>query len=142
MHLPLIMSLLLASSATNQLVVNETVESGVLWFFGAGVGVSVLCMAIIGAVHKSLDTHTSIFRFRRPHILSTRAIAGLALVFVPFAHEHINALQTLGIYVGMTGLLIVEEIAARLGPRELPERSDIQQDLEDMGLKSGSNTGR
>ncbi|KAJ6612797.1 hypothetical protein B0H10DRAFT_1806889, partial [Mycena sp. CBHHK59/15] len=59
LHLPLCMSLLLASSAINRLVVSASTDSelggGLKWFFGAGLGASVCIMATIGVLHKNLD---------------------------------------------------------------------------------------
>lgn len=59
LHLPLTMGLLLASSAINHMITSDNTEepefSGILWFFGVGLGVSVLVLATIGLLHKSLD---------------------------------------------------------------------------------------
>ena len=112
------MSLLLASAATNQIVSNTDVSGGLKFFFGTGVGVGVVCMSVIGAVHKSLEESCSVLRVSRVHILATRALAGVALSFIPFAHEQLDSIQMLATYVGITGLLIALEIVARLERRK------------------------
>lgn len=74
LHLPLCMTLLLASSAISRLVVSNDVTAvpegaegatgegeavgggrGLIWFFGAGLGAAICVMAMIGLLHKSID---------------------------------------------------------------------------------------
>jgi len=126
------MALLLASSAINQLVVNADVEVGLKFFFGTGVGISILCMCIVGVVHKSLEETRSALRMSRYHILTTRALAALALVFLPFAHDRLNSIQFLAVYVGVTGFLIAEEIVARLERRSLPSTPEPDSSVSQL----------
>ncbi|KAJ7057067.1 hypothetical protein C8F01DRAFT_1153281 [Mycena amicta] len=65
LHLPLCMSLLLASAAVNALVTSNRIDpesggGGLKWFFGAGLGVSLCIMATIGALHRNLDNKEGI----------------------------------------------------------------------------------
>lgn len=139
LHLPLCMSLLLASSAINRLVTSATLESelggGLKWFFGAGLGASVWTMATIGVLHKNLDdaeglTERTTTRrtISRRFVLGIRYLAGLVMILVPIADD-LNSVQFLAIYVGITAFLIIEEIIARIEKRE--------QDL-DVTTGSGS----
>jgi len=50
-------------------------------------------------------------------ITGTRLLVGGVMVFLPFAHDHLNNLQTLGIYAGLSSFLIAEEILARVEER-------------------------
>lgn len=111
------MALLLASSAVNQLVVNDDVETGLKFFFGTGVGISIICMGTIGILHKRLDSCRGVLGCGRGMILGTRYATGGAMVFLPFAHERLNSISFLAIYVGLTAFLIGEEIFTRLEER-------------------------
>ncbi|KAJ7216594.1 hypothetical protein GGX14DRAFT_696352 [Mycena pura] len=145
LHLPLCMSLLLASSAINRLVTSALIETepgggGLKWFFGAGLGVSLLVMASIGVLHRNLDTLDGITArehqqqtnkvplprttVSRRVVLGTRYVAGLAMILVPLA-EGLTSIQFLSVYVGITVFLIVEETFARI------ERRDLELDRED-----------
>ncbi|KAJ7846352.1 hypothetical protein B0H14DRAFT_2772436 [Mycena olivaceomarginata] len=130
LHLPLCMSLLLASSAINRLVTSASIDSsselggGIKWFFGAGLGASVWTMATIGVLHKNLDdeaglTERSTVRrtISRRIVLGMRYAAGLAMVLVPLA-EDLSSIQFLAIYVAITAFLILEETVARIEKRE------------------------
>lgn len=107
------MSLLLASSATNQLVVNTDVSTGLKFFFGSGVGLALVCMGTIGLSHKSVDTGLG-RRLSRGCILVTRMIAGVFLALLPFAHARMDSIKMLALYVGVTGFLIAEELFAKI----------------------------
>lgn len=144
LHLPLCMSLLLASAAMNRLVISDSpnVDSGggLIWFFGTGLGISVITMASIGVLHKSIDdgfpgappeaNATLIVRrtFSRRVVLATRYVAGIVMVLVPLA-KNLSSIQYLGIYVGITAFLIVEETIGRVERHEweLEEREEREE---------------
>jgi hypothetical protein len=146
MHLPLALSLLLASAAMNRLVTGGVAESssslspagssaeiqagadspesgqlgplppGIYYFFGTGVGLSVICMAIIGMMHRNLDNckPRGVLRLSRSFVIGTRCALGLLMVLLPIAHERLTPLSMLGIYVAITAALIMEETFARI----------------------------
>lgn len=141
MHLPLTLSLLLASSAMSRLVIGtmpnpsvpssaitelharadspesaSAIPAGIYYFFGSGVGLSVICMAIIGMMHRSLDTceRRGVLRLSRANLLSARFAMGLLMALLPFAHNQLTPLSMLGIYVAITAALIIEEAFARV----------------------------
>jgi low temperature requirement protein LtrA len=129
LHIPLCMSLLLASSAMNRLVVSPTPNSefggGIKWFFGAGLGVSVCTMTTISVLHKNMDHKIpgnsrmlNVRRvFSRRVVFTTRYMAGIVMILVPLA-KNLSSIAYLGIYVGITAFLIIEETLARIERRE------------------------
>ncbi|KAJ6511361.1 hypothetical protein C8R47DRAFT_1296231 [Mycena vitilis] len=142
LHLPLCMSLLLASSAINRLVLSASLESelggGLRWFFGAGLGVSVCTMATIGVLHKNLDDQAGLTEratirrtISRRFVLGIRYLAGVAMILIPIA-EDLSSIQFLAIYVGITAFLIVEEIIARIEKREQDLDTSSSADNENV----------
>ena len=135
------MALLLASAATNKLVVGTDVGTGLTFFFGTGVGISVTCIAIIGFAHKSLDhelppppkdgetqqlditgtipcARCGRLRWGRPFMLTARLLAGLALSLIPFVHSsRLDSTRLLAIYVGITAALVAQEVFLRIERR-------------------------
>jgi hypothetical protein len=123
------MSLLLASSAMNRLVVFPKPDSefggGIKWFFGSGLGVSLCTMATIGVLHKNLDDEITGARtkllvrrmFSRRVVIATRYAAGVAMILVPLAKD-LSSIGYLATYVGITAFLIIEETLARIERRE------------------------
>jgi low temperature requirement protein LtrA len=134
LHLPLCMSLLLASSAINRLITSASVESelggGLKWFFGAGLGASVWTMATLGVLHKNLDDDAGLIErspgknrrtISRRLVLGTRYLAGLAMILIPLVKD-MSSVKFLAVYVGITAFLILEETISRI------ERRDIELD--------------
>jgi hypothetical protein len=128
MHLPLSLSLLLASAAMNRLVgevvepatpssdVVSTIPTGIYYFFGTGVGLSIIFMAIIGIMHRNLDTCTprGVLGLSRSFVIGTRFVIGLLMVLLPIAHDRLTPLSMLGLYVALTAVLIMEETFSRV----------------------------
>ncbi|KAF7979022.1 hypothetical protein HWV62_43999 [Athelia sp. TMB] len=144
LHLPLCMALLLASAAMNRLVASPSPITdsggGLVWFFGAGLGISVITMASIGVLHKSIDdgipgappeANASVIvrrTFSRRVVLATRYAAGVAMVFVPLA-KSLSSIELLAIYVGITAFLIIEETVGRIERHEweLEDREEARE---------------
>jgi low temperature requirement protein LtrA len=145
LHLPLSLALLLSGAAMNRLVISgtadgagsvgetalyaraeeaSTVPAGIYYFFGVGIGTSVICMATIGLLHKSMDSckRRGILKLSRPFVIGTRYAMGVLMILLPVGHDHLTPLAVLGIYVGITAFLIAEETFSRL------ERSDREED--------------
>jgi low temperature requirement protein LtrA len=131
LHLPLCMALLLASSAINRLLTSASTESelgsGLKWFFGAGLGVSVCAMATIGVLHKNLDDDSGLTEgnpgknrrtISRRLVLGTRYIAGLVMILVPLVND-MSSVKFLGIYVGITAFLVLEETISQIERRDM-----------------------
>ena len=55
MHFPLVASIVLAGAALIALMEEDELESGVKWYFGGSIAAAMLSLAIIGALHKTLD---------------------------------------------------------------------------------------
>ncbi|KEP47321.1 Low temperature requirement protein LtrA [Rhizoctonia solani 123E] len=56
LHFPLCASLILVSAATSRMTQHtEQVTSAIRWYFGGGLGVALISMALIGATHRGLD---------------------------------------------------------------------------------------
>lgn len=141
------MALLLASAAMNRLVASPTpiIDSGggLIWFFGAGLGISVITMASIGVLHKSIDdgipgapadANASLIvkrTFSRRAVLATRYAAGITMVLIPLA-KSLSSIELLAIYMGITAFLIIEETIGRIEKHEweLEEKEQARETAE------------
>jgi hypothetical protein len=141
LHLPLSLSLLLASAAIKRLVIGDAVAedaaantsgdptihavvgghtgdvaAGIYWFFGAGVGLSLIVMASIGLLHRSLDIagRGGVLRINRPVVIGTRYAMGVLMILLPLAGKQLGPTRMLGVYVAITAFVIIEETFSRL----------------------------
>lgn len=73
-------------------------------------------MAIIGIMHRNLDTCTprGVLGLSRSFVIGTRFVMGLLMVLLPIAHERLTPLSMLGLYVALTAVLIMEETFSRV----------------------------
>jgi hypothetical protein len=126
-HLPFIMSFVLSASALASLVrahdapdspldslhptfisrSEEEVSFGLRWFYCGGLGIALLCMAIISATH----THKKIpnVRLDKHNRLVFRGLVAVAIICLPLAPE-LNSLQLVGATTGLVGAVLVLEL--------------------------------
>jgi low temperature requirement protein LtrA len=118
-HLPFIMSFVLSASALGVLVrahdtasapldsLSETfiprsedhIADGLVWFYCGGLGISLLCLAIISAthVHRTIPNQ----RLTKPTRLLFRAVVSIVILTLPLAH-----LDSLRLIATTTGLVV------------------------------------
>jgi low temperature requirement protein LtrA len=118
-HLPFIMSFVLSASALGVLVrahdtasapldsLSETfiprsedhISNGLVWFYCGGLGISLLCLAIISAthVHRTIPNQ----RLTKPTRLLFRAVVSIVILTLPLAH-----LDSLRLIATTTGLVV------------------------------------
>jgi low temperature requirement protein LtrA len=118
-HLPFIMSFVLSASALGVLVrahdtasapldsLSETfiprsedhISDGLVWFYCGGLGISLLCLAIISAthVHRTIPNQ----RLTKPTRLVFRAVVSIVILTLPLAH-----LDSLRLIATTTGLVV------------------------------------
>ena len=90
-------------------------------FFGESCAVIALCLAVIGAFHKTLDRHGSaLIRPNLVHLM--RAIVALIFALLPLTGSLDTSLKMLAIYAGIWAALVVFETTASLGSE--PARED------------------
>jgi hypothetical protein len=125
-HLPFIMSFVLSASALGMLVrahdspdaplesLYETfiprsedhISDGLRWFYCGGLGLSLLCMAIIAFTHE----HKKIphIRLGKNKRLAFRATVSVAIILLPLAH--LNSLDLVGTTTGLVSAVLVVEL--------------------------------
>ncbi|OXG80481.1 hypothetical protein C345_05169 [Cryptococcus neoformans A2-102-5] len=154
-HWPLCASLILASAASGKMVVNDEVETGVHWYWGSGVGLAIIFMAILDLTHQDLAPNQA----RIPRVI--RALlalcAGLSLILFSLGTQHMTSTGVLAITVGITWFLLAFSIFGMLPKpgtvqkeelerREREEeqgRGVVVQDLDGrVRLESGGGVGK
>ena len=126
LHLPFIMSFVLSASALAILVrahdspdspvdslyetfvprSEEHVSAGLRWFYCGGMGIALLCMAILAHthVHKTIPNQR-LFKNKR---LFIRILASVAILCLPIAH--LDSLDMVGTVTGLLLFVLVIEL--------------------------------
>ncbi|KAF8672052.1 Bacterial low temperature requirement A protein (LtrA) [Rhizoctonia solani] len=130
LHFPLCASLILVSAATSRMTQHtEEVTSAIRWYFGGGLGVALISMALIGATHRGLDP-TGTSRLGRFTQLGFRVAVGIVMILLPLSD--LSPLNLLGTSAGLTSFLVVEETYGKLRRGEpLAKPSAAEQDVID-----------
>jgi hypothetical protein len=87
----------------------EHISTGLRWFYCSGLGISLLCMAIISATH----THKKIphMRLRKNSRLVFRGLVSIVIICLPLAE--LNSLDLVGTTTGLVvAVLLVELVGA------------------------------
>ncbi|CUA75340.1 hypothetical protein RSOLAG22IIIB_05843 [Rhizoctonia solani] len=112
LHFPLCASLILVSAATSRMTQHaEEITSAIRWYFGGGLGVALISMALIGATHRGLDP-TGTSRIGRFTQLGLRVAIGIILICLPLSD--LSPAKLLGTSAGLTSFLVIEEIYGNL----------------------------
>ncbi|PWN22174.1 hypothetical protein BCV69DRAFT_267382 [Microstroma glucosiphilum] len=114
LHYPLCAALILLSSSIPRLVKNSSSEMGYRWFYAASMSVAMLCMAIIGLLHRNLDIAGSAYWSQRARI-AFRLVCSAGFALLPLGGEDWNNLEFLLAYNIILGLLVFSETAGKLG---------------------------
>ncbi|KAG8711188.1 hypothetical protein FRC11_003430 [Ceratobasidium sp. 423] len=130
LHFPLCASLILVSAATSRMTQHtEQVTSAIRWYFGGGLGVALISMALIGATHRGLDP-TGTSRLGRFTQLGFRIAVGAIMICLPLSD--LSPLNLLGTSAGLTSFLVVEETYGKLRRGEpLAKPNAAEQDVID-----------
>ncbi|KAJ4289735.1 hypothetical protein N0V90_011065 [Kalmusia sp. IMI 367209] len=87
----------------------DHISDGLRWFYCAGFGISLLCMAVLAHthVHKTIPNQR-LFKNKR---LLLRALTSIAIILLPLAH--LNSLDLVGTVTGLlVAVLVVELVGA------------------------------
>ncbi|PKI82839.1 hypothetical protein MVES1_003743 [Malassezia vespertilionis] len=113
-HFPLTASLILSSSALKKLIATQEAEGGYLWYWSGSCGVTLLCIGIMGILHRNLDKHRSTVMPRRVR-LSARFIVAILVTLLPLMRKHWATLDFLGTCTGMLAFLVLFETCTKIG---------------------------
>jgi low temperature requirement protein LtrA len=126
-HLPFIMSYVLASASLSKLVLardsrdtdikslgkhyiersENHIPDGLRWFYCAGLSIALICMSIISLTH--LHKKTDGQRIGKRYRLAVRLGAAVILVFLPLAHG-LNSLELVSISTSLVALALMVEL--------------------------------
>ena len=128
MHLPFVLSFVLASGALAKLVVahdcpNSAIEAlaetsaansvaeldvGLRWFFCGGIGVALVCTGLISLSHDHKDLPG--LRFRKRYRLAIRFLCSVVIIVLPTAGDGLNSLDLIAVVTGMVVLSLFVEL--------------------------------
>ncbi|KAF8665263.1 hypothetical protein AX16_000284 [Volvariella volvacea WC 439] len=149
-HFPLSAGLILWSASLHQLVDHETVSKGVQWYLAGGLSVSLLCLAVIGWLHKSMDAKGSSL-IPRNVLIVLRVAAAITCVLLPLSDNLNDSVHILSIHVSILIALVVLDAVGKFGAMpdsSLSTRHDVASSsqgnntAEEQGQAGDQNQGQ
>lgn len=112
-HYPLTASLVLMAASLSSLISNEKIKGGYVWYFGGSLSCVLLCLALIGCMHRNLDVHGSTLVPRWARI-GVRFLASIEFGLLPLKRDW-NSLDLMGVVAGSLVLLVFFETIGKIG---------------------------
>ena len=113
-HFPLSAALILAGASISELIRSKEEEGGLLWYFSGSVGTVLLCITIVGILHRNLDKHRSTWLPRWVR-LSTRLVVGILITLLPLMRQSWPTHEFLAVIAGILAVLVIFETISKLG---------------------------
>ncbi|KAJ1024947.1 hypothetical protein NDA18_004233 [Ustilago nuda] len=112
-HYPLTASLVLMAASLSSLISNEEIKGGYVWYFGGSLSCVLLCLALIGCMHRNLDLHGSTLVPRWCRI-GVRFLASIGFGLLPLKKDW-NSLDLMGVVAGSLVALVFFETIGKIG---------------------------
>ena len=93
---------------------NEFENKGYRWMFSGALATNVLCLAILGFLHKNLDMNGAA-RIPRSIRLGARLAAALIIALLPLSSALNETIKTLAVCAGTLLALVIFEMYGKLG---------------------------
>jgi low temperature requirement protein LtrA len=134
-HIPFIMSFVISAAALARLVLahdcshcpvsalaesyavrsQPAVSAGQRWFYCAGLGIAIICTAIIASTHHYRRPNGSwFFQHRKNLRLVLRASVGVVIVFLPLAGERLDSLRLIGCTTGLLHISLFMDLLGNM----------------------------
>lgn len=112
LHWPLCASIILASSAASRMVNNDTVVDGLMWYWGAGIGMALVCMVGLDLCHRDMNKWNST-KLPRPFRVTGTFLCSLIFILIPLASSHLTTLSILSISAGILIFIVCFDFYGR-----------------------------
>ncbi|KAK4699824.1 hypothetical protein P7C70_g6432, partial [Phenoliferia sp. Uapishka_3] len=134
LHFPLTAALILASAALPSLVGESHPGQRIRWYFGGGLGTTLLSLALLGFCHKSLDADGSAL-ISHHYRLIARLVVGVIFATIPLA-KSLSSTALLAIYAGTLFALVLAETIGKFGSKGSHEKIKLALSSQRVGKPS------
>lgn len=134
-HIPFVMSFVAAGATISRLVLahdckhcplealakayvsrsQASISQGQRWFYCAGLGISLLCTAIIASTHKFKRLEGMWFFRHRKHLrLGLRSLVGTVIILLPLAGDKLSSVTLIATTMGLIHLCLFSDLLANV----------------------------
>ena len=159
-HIPFVMSFVLSAATISRVVLahdsphcpidalgedyvarsQPSIPQGQRWFYCAGLGISLICTAVIANTHKyKRPDGTWFWQHRKNARLGFRAMVGVAIMLLPLAREKLNSVELIATTAGLVHLclfcdLLGNVLDVRLAPKVEVVHPGVHEGVQTMAV--------
>lgn len=113
-HFPLSAALILAGASLSELIKGKEEDGGLLWYFSGSCGTVLLCITLLGLLHRNLDRKNSTLLPRWIR-LGARIVVGVLITLLPIMRDTWLTHEFLAVCAGMLASLVIFETVSKVG---------------------------
>ena len=113
-HYPLTAALVLMAAALSSLISNETIKGGYVWYFCGSASCVLVCLGLIGCMHRNLDVHGSTLVPRWARSIGLRFVLAVGLACLPLKEDW-DSLSLMSVVTGSLLFLVLFETIGKIG---------------------------
>ncbi|KIS67964.1 uncharacterized protein UMAG_11048 [Mycosarcoma maydis] len=125
-HYPLTAALVLMATALSSLISRNEIKGGYAWYFGGSASCVLVCLGLIGCLHRNLDVHASRI-VPRWVVIALRFGLAVEFALLPLRGDW-DSLSLMSIVGGSLGFLVLFETLGKIGA--VGRRFDAQKTIE------------
>jgi low temperature requirement protein LtrA len=148
-HIPFIMSFVISAAALSRLVlahdcshcpVDALAESyalrsqpaitmGQRWFYCAGLGIALICTAVIASTHHYRRPRGNWFiQHRKNTRLGWRAVFGVVIICLPLVGERLDSLRLIGLTTGLIHVSLFTDLLGNMLDVRISEKRRVRDE--------------
>ncbi|SNX85717.1 uncharacterized protein MEPE_04426 [Melanopsichium pennsylvanicum] len=112
-HFPLTSALILMAASLSSMISNDEIKGGYVWYFGGSASCVMLCLGLIGCMHRNLDVYGSTLIPRWVRI-SFRFLTSIEFAVLPLKKDW-NSLNLMGVVAASLMFLVFFETLGKIG---------------------------
>lgn len=112
-HYPLTAALVLMATSLSSLISHQRLKGGYLWYFGCSTSCVMLCLGLIGCMHRNLDVHGSTLIPRSVRI-GARFVVAIEFALLPLKKDWLS-LEVMSVVTGSLLFLVLFETLGKIG---------------------------
>ncbi|CDS02224.1 uncharacterized protein SPSC_05352 [Sporisorium scitamineum] len=113
-HYPLTAALVLMAAALSSLISHEEIRGGYVWYFGGSASCVLLCLGLIGCMHRNLDVHGSTLLPRWVRSIGLRFVVTVEFALLPLKEDW-DSLSLMSVVTGSLLFLVLFETFGKIG---------------------------
>ncbi|KAJ9474204.1 hypothetical protein PHBOTO_004273 [Pseudozyma hubeiensis] len=112
-HYPLTAALVLMATSLSSLISHERIKGGYVWYFGGSASCVLVCLGLVGCLHRNLDRWGSRL-VPRWMVIGMRFVLAVEFALLPLKGDW-DSLSLMSVVTGSLGFLVLFETLGKVG---------------------------